>query len=230
MGKFYGIGVGVGDSELLTIKAINTLKDLDIIAIPESKKGEGSRAYQIAKEYIKKEVEVISLEFPMIKEREAINNKRKENAEIIRGFVKKGKKVGFLTIGDPMTYSTYIYILEFLRDKISIETIPGITSFASITSKLNLPLVLGDEDLKIISLHKKVDIVKEINNSKNIVFMKVTRSFEKLKEALIITGNDRNFYLVVDCGKKDEKIIRDINDLTRENITYFSTLILKRGE
>lgn len=230
MGRLIGIGVGVGDPELLTIKAVKTLEELDVIAIPESKEGEGSTAYEIAKNYIKEGTEVLTLLFPMIKDREAINNKRRENAKEIENLVKSGKKVGFLTIGDPMTYSTYIYILEFLKGKIEIETIPGITSFATISARLNLPLVLGDEDLKIISLNKKTDIIKEINSSKNLVFMKVTRSLDKLKEALIHCGKKDKFYLISNCGKKDEKIIDNINDLKRENISYFSTLIVKGGE
>lgn len=230
MAKFYGIGVGVGDPELLTLKAVNILKNVDIICIPESKKGEGSTAFNIAKNYINKDVTTLSLEFPMIKDREAINKYRENNANIIKDLIDKGKNVAFLTIGDPMTYSTYIYLLNYLKDRVEIETVPGITSFAAIAARVNLPLVLGDEDLKIISLHKDVDIVKEINLSKNIVFMKVTRSLDRLKKSIIETGKQDSFLLVSDCGKKEEKIITNIDDLQKENISYFSTLIIKGGK
>lgn len=226
-GILYGIGVGVGDPEMLTIKAVKILNEVDIIAIPESKKGMGSTAYNIAKEYIDIKKEIVYLEFPMLKDIEKKQIIRKTNAKILEEKLNMGKSIAFLTIGDPMTYSTYSYIMEYLDKDIKVETIAGITSFHNIASKFNTPLVIGDEDLKIISLNKNTNIIKEIENSDNIVFMKITRDFEKLKTAIKKTGNSKNIILVSNCGKTNEKIYTDIDKL--EEIPYFSTLILKKG-
>ena len=191
-GKFYGVGVGVGDEEELTLKAVRILKEADILVLPEAKKSEGSTAFEIVKNYLREDAEKLFLEFPMledVKEKEKI---REENAKAIREELEKGKNVVFLTIGDPMIFSTYTYILEHLEETDIVETVPGITSFGSMASRLNIPLVIGDEDLKIVSLNKNTDIHKEIENNTNIVFMKLSRNFKRQKKALEDTGNFEN--------------------------------------
>jgi len=197
--KFYGIGVGVGDPEEITIKAINTLKKLDVVILPEAKKDDGSVAYEIAKQYMKEDVEKVFVEFPMLKSLEDRENARKENAKIVQKLLDEGKNVGFLTIGDTMTYSTYV------------------------------SLMIGDETLKVVSLNKKTNIEFELENNDNIVFMKVSRNFENLKQALIKTGNIDKIIMVSNCGKESQKIYYDINDLTEDDIPYFTTLIVKKG-
>ena len=226
-GKFYGVGVGVGDEEELTLKAVRILKEADILVLPEAKKSEGSTAFEIVKNYLREDAEKLFLEFPMledVKEKEKI---REENAKAIREELEKGKNVVFLTIGDPMIFSTYTYILEHLEETDIVETVPGITSFGSMASRLNIPLVIGDEDLKIVSLNKNTDIHKEIENNTNIVFMKLSRNFERLKKALEDTGNIENSILISNCGKENEEIITDV--AKAEKVHYFSTLILKKG-
>ena len=226
-GKFYGIGVGVGDPENITVKATKRLHEVDVIVLPEAKSGEGSTAFNIVKEYVKPDVEQLFLEFPMIRDVEARKVFRKNNAGKINVELEKGKKVAFLTIGDPMTYSTYTYVLEHISDDVEVETIAGITSFNSIAARLNIPLMIGDEDLKVVSVNKKTDIHKEIENNDNLVLMKISRDFEKIKKAIIETGNKENAVIVSDCGKENEVFYWDIESV--EEVPYFSTMILKKG-
>nr|WP_314082774.1 precorrin-2 C(20)-methyltransferase [uncultured Leptotrichia sp.] len=226
-GKFYGIGVGVGDPENITVKATKRLHEVDVIVLPEAKSGEGSTAFNIVKEYVKPDVEQLFLEFPMIRDVEARKVFRKNNAGKINVELEKGKKVAFLTIGDPMTYSTYTYVLEHISDDVEVETIAGITSFNSIAARLNIPLMIGDEDLKVVSVNRKTDIYKEIENNQNLVLMKISRDFEKIKKAIIETGNKENAVIVSDCGKENEVFYWDIESV--EEVPYFSTMILKKG-
>ena len=225
-GKFYGIGVGVGDPENITVKATKRLHEVDVIVLPEAKSGEGSTAFNIVKEYVKPDVEQLFLEFPMIKDVEARKVFRKNNADKINVELEKGKNVAFLTIGDPMTYSTYTYVLEHISDDVEVETIAGITSFNSIAARLNIPLMIGDEDLKVVSVNRKTDIYKEIENNQNLVLMKISRNFEKIKKAIIETGNKENAVIVSDCGKENEVVYWDIESV--EEVPYFSTMILKK--
>ena len=227
-GKFYGIGVGVGDPENITVKATKKLHEVDVIVLPEAKSGEGSTAFNIVKEYVKSNVEQMFLEFPMIKDVEARKVFRKNNADKVSAELEKGKNVAFLTIGDPMTYSTYTYVLEHIADDVEVETVAGITSFNSIAARLNVPLMIGDEDLKVVSVNRKTDtdIYKEIENNDNLVLMKISRDFEKIKKAIIETGNKENAVIVSNCGKENEEIITDIENV--ESVHYFSTLILKK--
>lgn len=231
MNKFYGIGVGVGDPEQLTIKAVNTLKKLDVIIVPEAKKAEGSTAYNIAKEYLKNDVEIVFMEFPMLKNPLDRVEGRKANTKVVENLLEQGKNVGFLTIGDSMTYSTYVYLLENMQDKykLQVETIPGISSFADMASRFNFPIVMGDESLKIVSINDNTDIEKELQESENIVFMKVSRNFDKLKKVLIKTNNMNNIIMVSNSGKETEEVFYDISNLTKEDIPYFTTMIFKKG-
>ena len=226
-GRFYGIGVGVGDPENITVKATKRLHEVDVIVLPEAKSGEGSTAFNIVKEYVKPDVEQLFLEFPMIKDVEARKVFRKNNAGKINVELEKGKNVAFLTIGDPMTYSTYTYVLERISDDVEVETIAGITSFNSIAARLNIPLMIGDEDLKVVSVNRRTDIYKEIENNQNLVLMKISRDFEKIKKAIIETGNKENAVIVSDCGKENEVFYWDIESV--EKVPYFSTMILKKG-
>ena len=225
-GKFYGIGVGVGDPENITVKATKKLHEVDVIVLPEAKSGEGSTAFNIVKEYLKPGVEQMFLEFPMIKDVEARKVFRKNNADKVSAELEKGKNVAFLTIGDPMTYSTYTYVLEHIADDVEVETIAGITSFNSIAARLNVPLMIGDEDLKVVSVNRKTDIYKEIENNDNLVLMKISRNFEKIKKAIIETGNKENAVIVSDCGKDNEVVYWDIESVGE--VPYFSTMILKK--
>lgn len=227
--KFYGIGVGVGDPEEITLKAINTLKKLDVVILPEAKKDDGSVAYEIAKQYMKENVEKVFVEFPMLKSLEERENARKKNAKTVQDLLDEGKNVGFLTIGDTMTYSTYVYILEYLPKKYSVETVPGVSSFVDMASRFNFPLMIGDETLKVVSLNRKTDIEFELENNDNIVFMKVSRNFEKLKQALVKTGTIDKVIMVSNCGKENQKVYYDIKDLMEDDIPYFTTMIIKKG-
>lgn len=228
LGKLYGIGVGVGDFEQLTLKAVRVLKELDIVVVPEAKKDEGSTAYDIIKDFLKEGAEVITLEFVMSKNLDERIESRKSNTRIIEKLLRKGKNIGFLTIGDCMTYSTYIYVLENLSEDLlkNVESISGISTFADISSRFNFPLVVGDENLKIVSLNKKTDIEKELFENDNLVIMKISRDFQKLKEIIIKNDLQENIIIVSNSGKNTEKFYYGIDEI--EEIPYFSTLIYKK--
>ena len=232
MSKFYGIGVGVGDPEMITVKAMNRLKNLDVLILPNAGREFSSTAYEIVKDYLKKDIKLVDMEFsmnPSLNERE---RERLENSKIVERYLDENLNVGFITIGDPMTYSTYIYLLENINKEYEVETIPGISSFVDIASRMNIPLVVGNENLKVIGLYKKCDknyIIKAIEENDNLVIMKVSLKFDELKEALKETNNQNNIVLVCESGKEEQKIYFDIENLKKEDVPYFSTLILKKG-
>jgi len=223
-GCFYGIGVGPGEPELLTLKAVNVLKEIDILALPESKKEKGSVAFDIAKPYLKDGFDQMVLTFPMITDEEKKKKLRYENALLIKEQLDKGKNVGFLTLGDPMIYSTFVYLLEYLKEfSVKTEIVPGITSFSAIAAKLGIPIVIGDEKFAIVSnFDNNTEKIAELFDC--IVFMKISSYKNEFIDLLKkIKGR---FYLVSNVGKPNEKVITELDDLINEEITYFSTLIL----
>ncbi len=228
-GKFIGIGVGPGDPELVTVKAINAIKSLDIVVCPEAREGKGSFAFDIAKQYIPTSTDVLTLVFPMVHDHDVMEKAWKENAQIIEGKVKEGKTVGFITLGDPGVYSTYMYILPYLSEDIMIETIPGVTSFSAVAATQNLPLVLWEESFGVTALKKGAESVKKaLDVYDNLVIMKPSHDPKLLASILEEKGLDDKFVLISKCSTDEEIITENIDDLKNGNVPYLSTLIVKR--
>jgi precorrin-2/cobalt-factor-2 C20-methyltransferase len=223
--KFYGIGVGPGDPELITMKAVHILAKADVVAVPESSREKGSVAWDIARPYLRDGVEMLSLTFPMIRDVAAKQKIREENARLIHDKLEKGLTVAFLTLGDPMLYSTYIYLLENLIPLgISIETIPGIYSFAAISNLLNMPLVKGDEKLAVISSLDEATWVS-LQAFDTIVCMKVTAYRQELSKLLKLPDAGFRPMTVSNVGNDAESVSSEISVLDGE-LPYFTTVIL----
>ena len=231
MAKFYGIGTGPGDSTLVTIKAVNTIKRLDILYTPEPKKGGDSLALSIVKEYVPGTVEIKQRHFPM-------NNDSVEKmaswdaiAAEIKDDVKAGKEVGFITLGDPMIYSTYVYIMERLMDEIEVETIPGISSFSNIASNQNFPLVMDTDPLMVIPCtmeEEKIDAALQTYDC--FVLMKVYKNFKEIVQKLEKYDLIDSAILVSNSSQEREVVYKDLRDVhLQEKISYFSTILVNRN-
>lgn len=227
LGKLFGIGVGPGDPELLTLKAINVLKQSDCVFVPESGTAT-STALQIALPHLKEGAEVKTMHFPMIKNLDARIEMRKANAAIIAEELEKGNNCVFLTLGDPMLYSTYSYLLEYIPKDAQVESVPGIYSFAAISNLKNIPLTKGNERLSVICSFSEEDI-EVIKSFDTVVCMKVSAYREKLYHALKSLPTDSySFMMVSEVGKENEYSSKSIEELQKE-LPYFTTAILKKS-
>ena len=229
MAKLYGIGVGVGDPEMLTVKAVRALSESDIILLPRANTKNYSTAYEIAKSYLREDVEKVFVDFTTVDNDSIREEDRLQYAAVVNRVIEEDKTLSFITIGDPMTLSTFVYVMELLEKDIEVESIPGITSFASVCSRLNTPLLMGDERMKVVPLHKDSDIEAELDSAENIVFMKISRKLEALKKALNSKGLMDCAVLISNCGKDDEKIFYDLRDVKREDISYFLHSTCQKG-
>ena len=230
MAKLYGIGTGPGDKKLLTVKAVETLRSIDILYTPEAKKNGESLALSIVKDYLPEELEIKAKHFPM-----SFNDEEKilawdKVADEIAQDVKQGKNVGFITLGDPMIYSTYIYVLERLIDDIEIETIPGISSFSNIASGQNFPLVLDREPLIVVPCtidENRIDYALE--NYSSIVLMKVYKNFKGIINKLEKNRLIDNAILVSNSSQEREVVYNDLRDVNlEEKVSYFSTILVNK--
>lgn len=230
MSKFYGIGVGPGDSSLLTLKAVETLKNIDILVTPNGKKGGESIAFNIVKEYLNPSIEIKERHFPMISNEEELNKAWDDIAEEIEVDVKGGKKVGFITLGDPMVYSTYIYLLKRLIDSVEVETIPGIASFLNIASSQNYPLVEGENPLIIVPCTMEEERLDEIlKNNSSLVLMKVYKNFKKVIDKIKKNNLEKYAVLVSNSSQDGEKVYKNITEISEDEISYFSTILINKG-
>ena len=231
MAKFYGIGTGPGDSELVTVKAVNTIKRLDILYTPEPKKGGDSLAISIVKEYVPENVEIKQRHFPMSNDSVEKMAAWDKVAAEIKADVQDGKEVGFITLGDPMVYSTYVYVMERLIDEIEVETIPGISSFSNIASNQNFPLVMDTDPLMVIPCtmeDEKIDSALQTYDC--FVLMKVYKNFKEIVQKLEKYDLIDSAILVSNSSQDTEVVYKDLRDVhLQEKISYFSTILVNKN-
>lgn len=241
IGKFVGIGVGPGDPELITLKAVKTLKTADILCVPKSHAGKPSMALGMVKQILaerQQPLKILDLVFPMSKDEFNVKKLWTTNAELVASHVKSGKTLAFITLGDPMLYSTFLYLYQILREEypeITLEIIPGVTSVTAAATSAKLPLALRDEVVSIIPSDLDPALIEDTaKHSDNIVFMKCAYRIKDLVPILKKSGFtlDSTITLVKRCTLPEEQVLTGkLGDVPKWKITedYFSVAIVKRN-
>lgn len=233
IGTLYGIGVGPGDPELLTIKAARILGEVDLIFTAASPGNDYSLAQQIAEPHLKTGIEVRRLNFPMVGDEETLTAAWRANAQEIADVLKKGLSAAFLTLGDTLTYSTYGYVLPYLSEilpKGSVVTIPGITSYQMAASRINQPLVTGLESLTIMSGVEDPEILGELlDKSDNVAILKTYKSYDGIVDMLKKKNLLGQATLFSKVGLPDEEIRSDLENSPPSHPPYLSLMIVKNG-
>ncbi len=227
-GTLFGIGVGPGDPEMMTLKAIRIIKEVDIICIPRSKK-ESSRAYQIAFSVVPEisEKKCIEFDFPMTKDKNILDEIHERIYGETRAYLLEGKSVAFLTIGDPTVYSTFSYIMEKAEsDSFPVSIVSGITSFSLAAARLGISLSCGDNEIHIGSGEEDVEGVLRLTGTK--VIMKCGRYIGKVKELLRKCEADgkTSVYAISDAGLPNESIYLGADEIP-DDAGYMTTIIVK---
>ncbi len=239
MTSLIGIGVGPGDPELLTVKAVKAIQNADIIMCPASNEDRPSIALSVVSSIIdkSKNQEIIKLIFPMTKDKDVLEHTWKRNAKIMAETVLSGKNVVYLTVGDPFLYSTWIYMHKDLKENypdMNISVIPGIVSIFTFASKVGVSVAEGAEKVAIIPSCYDLSSVKEIaKHAESMIFLKDGRYFDQVIKVLKESGfpDDSIFAIGQDLGTENEIIrkmtLGEVNDGTLTT-KYFSILVVKR--
>lgn len=223
-GKLYGVGVGPGDPELITLKALRLTKEADILAFPGEKPIE-SVAYRIMKGAYPEidSKQMISLPMPMIKDREELKRVHDEGAKIIAEWLEKGKNVVFLTLGDPTVYSTYIYVHKRVEQLgYATEIVSGITSFCAVSARFNEGLVEKSQQLHVIPASYQIEEALKLPGTK--VLMKTGKKMQEVKAQIKASSNKAE--MIENCGMPDEKIYRSVEEIP-DDAGYYSLIIVK---
>ncbi|SLM30246.1 CbiL [Desulfamplus magnetovallimortis] len=228
-GKLFGIGVGPGDPELLTLKAVRMINEADVVFTAASAKRNYSLALEIARPHMSETAVIKYLSFIMTKDKKATEKAWDENASRIAAVLRDGKSAAFLTLGDPTTYSTFGYILKSLKKVMpdaEVETVPGITSFHAAAARLNRTLVEGEQSLLITSGAYGGDQLQRVGeNVESIVMMKAYKNVKQNNAALKAAGFFEKSVAISKCGREGEEIIPDLNELEKRVPNYW-TLVL----
>ena len=187
-GKLYGIGVGPGDTELLTLKAAKILEKVPVICAPRSGNEKESIALSIVQPIIdkrpdRKKVMILAPIFPMKEDVERLKRHWMEASLIIADYLNSGRDVAFVTLGDPSIFSTFTYVQKNLETNYEIEVVPGITSFTACAARNRKPLVEKDEILTVVP--KIDDRLKDILNQGDcFVIVKASRNSKEVEKII----------------------------------------------
>ena len=228
-GKLYGVGVGPGDPELLTLKALRLIKENEIIAVPR-KDIRASVAYQIVKgayEDLDKKT-LIPVAMPMTKDPQVLKANHDKAADQVEDYLREGKNVVFLTLGDTTVYSTYLYVHKRILERgYEAEIVSGITSFCAVAARLNMGLVEADQPLHVIPATYKAQEMDEILKLPGTkVLMKTGKKMKQVKESIEKSG--QKAVMIENCGMPSEKIYRSVEEIP-EDSGYYSLIIVKEN-
>ena len=229
-GTLYGVGIGPGDPELLTLKAVRLIRENEVIALP-GEKPEETVAYQISVQAVPELADktLLALTMPMTKDKAVLEANHEKAANDIEAYLKEGKQVAFLTLGDPTVYSTYLYVHKRILSRgYEVEIVSGITSFCAVAARLNMGLVEMAEPLHVIPATYRAEEMDEILKMPGTkVLMKTGSKMQQVKESIVNSGQQA--VMIENCGMPDEKIYLSAEEIP-EKAGYYSLIIVKENK
>ncbi len=223
-GTLYGVGVGPGDPELLTLKALRVVREAPVIAVPAEQKEE-SVAYRIVRAAYPEleQKEVLPVPMPMTKDKQRLAASHEAGAAAVERILEEGKDVAFLTLGDPTVYSTYLYIHRLVAQAgYATEIVSGIPSFCAVAARLNVGLVEKAELLHVIPSSYPVEEALKLSGTR--VLMKAGKKMGQVKAQLEALSAD--VCMIENCGMENEKIYRSAEEIP-EDAGYYSLILVK---
>ncbi|SEN12476.1 precorrin-2 C(20)-methyltransferase [Lihuaxuella thermophila] len=233
IGQLYGIGMGPGDPELITVKAYRLLKESPVIAYPKKRMGEKSYALTIAETYINPlEKEMLGLVFPMTRDRGTLEREWDRTVEAVWGRLSQGKDVAFVTEGDPMLYSTFIHMSRRMRERhpeVNILSVPGISSVNGAASRLHVPLADGDEQIAIVPATEDVEAMrKALIDHDAVVFLKVAKVMDLILDLLQELNLSDKAMVVSKVTSDQEMVWRNVAELKGQKLGYLTLMVVRK--
>ena len=225
-GTLYGVSIGPGEPELITLKALNIISQSKYIATPHTGTGDSLALSIVSQAIDLSDKEIMKLEFPMTKDKDILAKSHQEAADAIAEVLDTGNDVAMLNLGDVTIYSTFAYTMDKLLEKnYDVEVIPGVTSFCASASKLRIGLTTMNEPLHIIPA-TGIDLKEALQMPGSKVLMKIGKSMPKLIEVLKDLNLEDNVYAVENCGLENEKIYNNLDEFDGK-MGYFTIVIVK---
>jgi len=232
--KIYAVGVGPGDPELLTRKAERILRQSAVILAPVSNPVESSVALETVREFLDAtSQEIIIHQFPMTSDKARLVPAWQAAAALIAERVLAGKDVAFITIGDPLLYSTFIYLLRIFRaswPQIAIEIVPGISSINNAAAVACFPLAEADERIAIIPATAGLEkVIEALAAYDTVVLLKVKPLFGELLQVLRQAGREKSTLFVERVGSTRQKVLTDFTEMAAHSPDYLSLMIVRQA-
>ena len=225
-GILYGVGVGPGDPELMTVKAWRLISTANTIVYLAANGGD-STARAIAAPFIDPDADEIAIDMPMRVEREPAQAAYDSAAVKIAERLSKGENVVMLCEGDPFFYGSFMYVFERLSKKVNCIVVPGVTSISAATSAIGHPLVARDDVLKVLPATLEASrLEEELSTASAAAIIKVGRHFGKVKRVLEKLNLTTNATAITRATHHDQ-LIRVVSDIAEDTLPYFTTIIVR---
>ncbi len=226
-GVLYGLGVGPGDPELLTLKAVRLLNECAVVAYPAPEIGTGL-AWEIAKPHLSANPEVLPLRLPISVDPFPAQQAYDDATESLATRLASGKSVAVLCEGDPLFYGSFMYLLERLSGSFRIEVVPGVSSLMACAAVLGRPLVARNEPLTVLpGPLSEAELESRLQAPGVFVLMKVGRHFTKLRNLLNRCDLAEQARYVEHATRPDQRVL-PLDEVDPETVPYFSMILVRR--
>ncbi|MEC5317820.1 cobalt-factor II C(20)-methyltransferase [Brenneria populi subsp. brevivirga] len=229
-GRLYALGVGPGAGDLITVRAARLIGKLDILYAPAGRKGGDSLALSIVREYLSPQTEIRTTHFPMKAddaEKEAVWD---AIARQLTDEVANGRQVGFITLGDAMLFSTWVFLLARIGRQPWLEIVPGVTSFAAIAARSALPLAMERQSMAVMSCTApQAELERALLTHDCVVLMKVYGRFAAVRALLARLDLFDHALLMADASLPGEQCWRRLDQVDDDRpLPYFSTILVNK--
>ncbi|EPZ42216.1 MULTISPECIES: precorrin-2 C(20)-methyltransferase [Alicyclobacillus] len=232
-GTLYGVGVGPGDPELLTVKAFRLMQSSPVIAYPNKRMGGKSYALEIVEQYVNPaEKTMLGLVFPMTKDEDALRVAWQKTVDAVYEHLAAGRDVVFVTEGDPMLYSTFIHMARLMQQthqEVQVVSVPGISSVNAAANRLGLPLADGDEAVAIIPARADMDAMRDaLLHHDCVVFLKVAKVLDEMIGLLDELGLTEKAAVCTKVTSTSERVWHDVRALKGASLNYLTLMVVRK--
>ncbi len=232
LGTFYGIGVGPGDPELITLKGKHVIERARYVFVPKARSKSESIALAIARKHISRFATIQEIIFPMVTETVALEEHWRTGARVVSDVLRAGKDAVFLTLGDALFYSTHIYLVRALKEALPdlrVITVPGVAAFSATAALTGFPVGEGKHPVLIIPTSDDLSAIEQaLDFGGTVVLMKVGKRLGGILELLASRELLQRSVFVARAGLDGERIETDLSRLVvaDPHLGYLSTIII----
>ncbi len=231
MSKLYGVSVGTGDPELITLKGLKRIQQAKVVAFPAGINGKQGVAQKIITPWLKSDQVLLPLKFPYVQDDRTLNEAWQIAAQTVLSYLQTGEDVTFACEGDISFYSTFTYLAQTVKQiapSVIVETIPGVCSPMAVASELGIPLTVRSQRLIILpTLYHLDELETALNAAEVVVLMKVSSLYAEVWELLEKKELLDRSWVVEKATMLEQRIYKDLCDRSNLKLSYFSVMIIK---
>lgn len=231
MGKLYGVSVGTGDPELITVKGLKLLQQATIVAFPEGIRGKPGIAERIIQPWLQSHQMLLPLKFPYVQDDQQLTQAWQAAAQTVLSYLQNGEEIAFACEGDISFYSTFTYLAQTLQEldsNVEVETVPGVCSPMAVASELGIPLTARSQRLMILpTLYHVEELETALQTAEVVVLMKFSSLYSQVWELLKQKGLLDSAWIVEKATMPDQVIYDNLRDRDSLQLSYFSVMIVQ---